>query len=161
MVNLAVAADDGNGGGGGWGGEAGAPGGGGIACVNCQAVVAAAAVEEEEEEGAVDRDGNRAADGDEGPVVHSDRKGGDKSAAPRTGGWRQGPPRQPWGGIGIILREASWIIVTTARLTATHLAVAAKLGTAAAAAAAAEVAGTETEKNGGGGNTKAEENLHL
>ncbi len=86
-VDLAVAADDGNDSGRGWGGEAGAPGNGGIACVNCQAVAAAAAaaVEEEEEEGAVDRNGNHAANSDGGTGMHGDRKDGNKSAAPRTG----------------------------------------------------------------------------
>ncbi len=80
-----MAADDGNGGGRGWGGKAGAPGGDNIARVNCQALVAVAAVEEEDEEGAVDRDGNRTANGNGGPVMHGNRKDGDKSAAPRTG----------------------------------------------------------------------------
>jgi hypothetical protein len=84
-VDLAVAVDDGNDGGGGRGGEAGAPGGDGIARVNGQAAATAAAVEEEEEEGAADRDGNCAADGDRGPVVHSDREDGNGSAAPRSG----------------------------------------------------------------------------
>jgi hypothetical protein len=85
-VDLAVAADDGNDGGGGRGGvKAGAPGGDGIARVNCQSVAAVAVVEEEEEEGAVDRDGDRATNGNGGPVAHGDRKDGDKSAAPRTG----------------------------------------------------------------------------
>ena len=45
----------------------------------------AAAVEEEEEEGAVDCNGDRVADGNKGPVAHSNRKDGDKSAAPCTG----------------------------------------------------------------------------
>ncbi len=72
-VDSAVAADDGNDGGGGQGGEAGAPGGDGIARVNGQAAAMAAAVEEEEEEEEeeVDRDGNRAADGDGGPFARS------------------------------------------------------------------------------------------
>ncbi len=43
------------------------------------------AVEEEEEEGAVDHDGNHAADGKGGPISHSGRKDGNKSAAPYTG----------------------------------------------------------------------------
>jgi hypothetical protein len=86
VVDLAVAADDGNEGGGGRGGKAGAPGGDGIAHVNGQAVAMAAAVEEEEEEGAADRDGNRMADGNGGPVAHSNRKDGDGSTAPRSGG---------------------------------------------------------------------------
>jgi hypothetical protein len=85
VVDSAVAADDGNDGGGGRGGEAGAPVGDGIARVNGQAAATAAAVEEEEEEGAADRDGDRVADGDRGPVAHSDRKDGDGSAAPRSG----------------------------------------------------------------------------
>jgi hypothetical protein len=80
-----VVADDGNDGGGGRGGKSGAPGSNGIARNNCQAVAAAAVVEEEEEEGAVDRDGDHAANGNGGPVVHGDRKDGDKSAAPPTG----------------------------------------------------------------------------
>jgi hypothetical protein len=85
-VDLAVAEDDGNDGGGGRGGKAGAPGSNGIACVNCQVVAAAAAaVEEEEKEGAVDHNGNCVANGDGGPVAHSDCKDGNKSAAPRTG----------------------------------------------------------------------------
>jgi hypothetical protein len=84
-INLAVAVDDGNDGGGGWGGKASAPGSNGIACVNCQVVVAAVAVEEEEEEGAVDRNGDRAANSNGGPVAHGDCKDGNKSAAPRTG----------------------------------------------------------------------------
>ena len=82
-VDSAVAADDGNDGGGGRGGEAGAPVGDGIARVNGQVAATAAAVEEEQEEGAADRDGNRMADGDGGPVAHSDREDGDGSAAPR------------------------------------------------------------------------------
>ena len=45
----------------------------------------AAAVEEEEEEGAADRDGNRVADGNRGPVAHSDREDGEGNAAPRSG----------------------------------------------------------------------------
>jgi hypothetical protein len=85
----AVAADDSNNGGGGRGGKASTPGGKGIARVNCQAVAAAAAVaaavEEEEEEGAVDLNGDRAANGNGGPVAHGNREDGDKSAAPRTG----------------------------------------------------------------------------
>jgi hypothetical protein len=84
-VDLAVAADDGNDDGGSRGGEAGAPGGDGIACVNGQAAATAAAVEEEQEEGAADHDGDRMADGNGGPVAHSDRKDGDGSAAPRSG----------------------------------------------------------------------------
>jgi hypothetical protein len=84
-VNLAVAADDGNDGGGGRGGEAGAPRGNDIARVNGQAAAMAAAVEEEEEEGAAYRDGDRVADGDGGPVVHSNREDGDLSTAPRSG----------------------------------------------------------------------------
>jgi hypothetical protein len=160
-VNSAVAADDGNDSGGGQGGEAGAPGGNGIARVNCQAVVVAAAVEEEEEEGAVDRDGDHAANSDGGPVAHGDREDGDKSAAPRTGRMTTTTAATATGGIRIVPRKASWIIATTARPIATIPAVAAKLGMAVAAAAAAEAAGTATEKNGGGGNTKAEENLHL
>ncbi len=85
VVDLAVAADDGNDGGGGWEGKAGAPRGNGIARVNGQAAATAAAVEEEEEVGAADRDGDRVADGDGGPVAHSDREDGDGSAAPRSG----------------------------------------------------------------------------
>jgi hypothetical protein len=52
------------------------------------------------------------------------------------------------GGIKIVLREASWIIATTARLIATDPAVRAELGpaVAAAAAAAAEAAGTAMKK---------------
>jgi hypothetical protein len=84
-VNSAVAEDDCNDGGGGQGGKAGAPGGDGIACVNGQAVATAAAVEEEEEEGAADRDGGRVADGNRGPVLHSNRKDGNGSATPRSG----------------------------------------------------------------------------
>jgi hypothetical protein len=42
-------------------------------------------VEEEEEEGAADLDGDRVADGDGGPVTHSDREDGDGSTAPRSG----------------------------------------------------------------------------
>ncbi len=78
-VDSVVAADDGNDGGGGREGEAGAPVGDSIARVNGQAAATAAAVEEEEEEeeGAADRDGDRAADGDGGPVAHSDREDGD------------------------------------------------------------------------------------
>jgi hypothetical protein len=48
-------------------------------------VATAAAVEEEEEEGAADSDGDRAADGNGGPVTHNDRKDGDGSAAPCSG----------------------------------------------------------------------------
>jgi hypothetical protein len=84
-VDSAVAVDDGNDGGGGWGGKSGALGGDGIARINCQAVAAVAAVEEEEEEGAVDRDGDHAANGNGGPVAHGNCKDADKSAAPRTG----------------------------------------------------------------------------
>jgi hypothetical protein len=84
-VDSAVAVDDGNHGGGGRGGEAGAPGGDGIARVNGQAAVTAAAVEEEEEEGAADRDGDRVANGDGGPVAHSDGEDSDGSAAPCSG----------------------------------------------------------------------------
>jgi hypothetical protein len=159
-VDLAVAVDDGNDGVGGRGGKAGAPGSDGIARVNCQAVAAVAvvAVEEEEEEGVVDRNGDRAADGDGGPVAQGDHEDGDKSAAPCTG--RMTTTTAPTA-IGIVPRKASWIIATTARPIATNPAVVAKLGAAVAAAAAAEVAGTAKEKNGGGGNTKAEENLHL
>jgi hypothetical protein len=80
-VNLAVAVDDGNDGGRGREGKAGAPVGDGIARVNGQAAaMAAAVVEEEEEEGAADRDGNRAANGNRGPVAHSDREDGDGNA---------------------------------------------------------------------------------
>ncbi len=91
-VDLAVAVDNSNDGSGGWGGKAGAPGGNGIARVNCQAVLAAVAVaveeeEEEEEEGMVDCDGNRAANGNGGPVLHGDCKDSDKSATPRTLHW--------------------------------------------------------------------------
>ena len=87
MIDLAVAADDGNKGGRGWGDEAGAPGSNSIACIDCQAVaVAAAAVEEkEEEEGAVYQDSNHSANNNGGPVLQSNRKDGNKSAAPRTG----------------------------------------------------------------------------
>ncbi len=49
------------------------------------AVAAVAAVEEEEEQGAVDCDGDRAADGNRGPVAHGDREDGDGSAALRAG----------------------------------------------------------------------------
>ncbi len=84
-VDSAVAADDGNDGGGGRGGEAGAPVGNGIACVNGQAAATAAAVEEEEDKGAADRDGNRVANSNRGPVTHSVRKDGNGSAAPRSG----------------------------------------------------------------------------
>ncbi len=85
MVDSAVAADDGNDGGGSRGVEAGAPGGDGIARVYGQAAATAAAVEEEQEEGAADCDGDRMADGDGGPVVHSDREDGNGSAAPCSG----------------------------------------------------------------------------
>jgi hypothetical protein len=84
-VDSAVAADNGNDGGGGWEGKAGAPVGNSIARVNGQAAATAAAVEEEEEEGAADRDGNRVADGNGGPVTHSGREDGDGSAAPLSG----------------------------------------------------------------------------
>ncbi len=84
-VNSVVAAGKSNDGGGGRGGEARAPGGDGIAQVNCQAVAAAAAVEEEEEEGAVDRDGDRMANGNGGPVMHGNHKDGNKSVKPLTG----------------------------------------------------------------------------
>ncbi len=67
------------------GGEAGAPGGKGIAHVNGQAAAVAALAAEEEEEGAADRDGDRAADGDGGPVAHGNRKDSDGSATPRAG----------------------------------------------------------------------------
>ncbi len=73
--NLAVAANGGNDSGRGRWGAAGAPGGDGIAHVNGEAVAAAAVVEEEEEV-AVDRDGDRVADSDGGPVAHG---------APRAG----------------------------------------------------------------------------
>jgi hypothetical protein len=70
-----------------WGAEAGAPSGNGIARVNGQALavavaVAAAAaavmavVEEEEEQGAVDCDGNHAANSNRGPITHGDHPGG-------------------------------------------------------------------------------------
>ncbi len=42
-------------------------------------------MEEEEEEGAADLDGNCVADGNGGPVTHSDREDGDGSAAPHSG----------------------------------------------------------------------------
>ncbi len=85
-VNSAVAAGGGKKGGGGrGGGKAGAPSGDSIARVNCQVVAVAAAVEEEEEEGAMDRNGDRVANGNRGPVAHGNRKDGDKSAAPCTG----------------------------------------------------------------------------
>ncbi len=48
------------------------------------AIVVVAVVVEEEEEGAVDRNGNCTANGDGGPIAHSDCKDGDRSAAPRT-----------------------------------------------------------------------------
>ncbi len=80
-----MAADDSNDGGRVRGGKAGAPSGNGIACVNCQAVAAAAAVEEEEEERAMDRNGDRVANGNGGPVTHGNHEDGNKSAAPRTG----------------------------------------------------------------------------
>ncbi len=161
MVNLAVVAEDNKDGSRGRGGKASPPGGDGIARINCQAVAAAVAVEEEEEEGAVDRDGDRMADGDGRPVAHSDCKDGDKSATPRTGRMMMTIAATATGGIGIIPRKAIWIIAMTAQPITTGPAVAQKLGTAVAAAAAEEAAGTATEKNGGGGNTKAEENLHL
>jgi hypothetical protein len=41
--------------------------------------------EEEEEEGAADLDGDCAADGNGGPVAHSDSEDGDGSTAPRSG----------------------------------------------------------------------------
>jgi hypothetical protein len=88
VVNSAVAADDGSDGGGCREGEAGAPGGDGITRVNGQAAATAAAVEEEEEEEeeeAVDCDGNHAADGNGGTVVHSDRKDGNGNPAPCSG----------------------------------------------------------------------------
>ncbi len=160
-VDLVVAADDGNNGGGGQGGEAGTPDGNSIARVNCQAVAVAAVVEEEEKEGAVDRDGDRAANCNGGAVAHGDRKDGNKSAAPCTGRMTTTTATTATGGIGIVLCKASWIIVTTACPIATNPAVAVKLGTAVAAAAVAEIAGTATEKDGGGGNMKAEDNLHL
>ncbi len=84
-VNSAVVADDGNDGGGSRGVEAGAPGGDRIARVYGQAAATAAAVEEEQEEGAADRDVDRMADGDGGPVAHSDREDSDGSAAPCSG----------------------------------------------------------------------------
>jgi hypothetical protein len=43
-----------------------------------------AAVEEEEEEGAVDCDGDRMANGNRGPIAHSDRKDSNRSAASRA-----------------------------------------------------------------------------
>jgi hypothetical protein len=85
-IDSAVAADNGNDGSGGWGVEAGALGGNGITHVNCQAgAAAAAAVEEEEEEGAVDCDGDRAANGNGGPIALGNHEDGNKSTAPRTG----------------------------------------------------------------------------
>jgi hypothetical protein len=49
--------------------------------VAAAAVAVMAMVEEEEEQGAVDCDGDRAADGDMGPVAHGDREDGDGSTA--------------------------------------------------------------------------------
>jgi hypothetical protein len=85
-IDSAVAADDGNNGSRGWRAELGAPGGNGITHINCQAVVAVAAVavKEEEEEGAVDCDGNCAADSNGGPIAHGDRKDGNNGTAPHT-----------------------------------------------------------------------------
>jgi hypothetical protein len=45
----------------------------------------AAMVEEVEEEGVANRDGNCVADGGRGPIAHSDREDGNRSAAPRSG----------------------------------------------------------------------------
>ncbi len=50
------------------------------------------------------------------------------------------------GGIGIVPREANWIIATTAHPIATNMVVAAELGMAVAAATATEAAGTVMEK---------------
>jgi hypothetical protein len=111
-VDSAVVADDGNGGGGGRGGEAGAPRGDGIARVNGQAAATVAAVEEEEE-GAADRNGNRVADGDGGPITHSDREDGDGSAAPRSGRMTTTTPATAVGGgaAAIVRRDFSAAVV--------------------------------------------------
>jgi hypothetical protein len=105
-------------------------------------------VEEEGEEGAVDRDGDRAAGGNRGPVVHGNRIDGNKSATSRTGRMTMTATMTATGGIGIVPHKVSLIIATMARLIATDPTVAAKCRMAVAAAAGAEAAGAATEKNG-------------
>ncbi len=164
VIDSAVAADDGNDGGRGWGGEASAPGGDSIARVNCQAVVGDAVVEEEEEEGAVDRDGDRMANSNRGPVTHSNRKDGNKSATPCTGRMTTTTAATATGGDQDRPAQGKMDHRDDGVSDCTDPAVAVKLGmavAAVAAAAAAEAVGTAMEENGGGGNTNAEENLHL
>jgi hypothetical protein len=116
-VNSVVAADDVNDGGGGRGGKAGAPGGNGIARVNGQAAGTAAAVEEEDEEGAADRDSYRTADGNGGPVAHSNRKDDNGSAAPCSGRMTMtNTATGVGGGAAFIVRRVFSVAVVAIRL---------------------------------------------
>jgi hypothetical protein len=153
---VAVAADDGNDGGGGRGGKASAPGSDSITCVNCQAM--AAAVEEEEEEGAVARNGNRAANGDGGPVVHGNREDGDESTAPHTGRMTTTIAVTATGGGSGLSRtrqvgssQRGHVLSLPIRWWRQNLGRQWRW----------QRRGNSNRKNGGGGNTKAEENLHL